>query len=103
MKTLSTKNDNSGHMAAADSLLKAWHTNHRVTIYLIENLPRELWSKEVPGTRRTVQTIAAHIHNARCMWIKMLGERHSINVPARVEVRAISPSALLRALAHSDE
>jgi len=72
-------------------------------MYLIENLPRELWSKEVPGTRRTVQTIAAHIHNARCMWLKMLGERHSINVPARVEVRAISPSALLRALAHSDE
>jgi hypothetical protein len=42
-------------------------------MYLIENLPPELWSRTVPGIpRRTVRMIAAHIHNARCMWIKMM-------------------------------
>jgi len=72
-------------------------------MYLIENLPLELWSQDVPGSRRTVQTIAAHIHNARCMWIKMLGERHGIKIPARVEVRAVSPPQLLRALGRSND
>ena len=74
-------------------LIAAWHTNHRVTVYLLENLPSELWSQSVPGSpRRTVRMIAAHIHNARCMWIKMLGARHRIPVPRTVDGRA-GPSA----------
>jgi hypothetical protein len=56
------------------ALIAAWETNNRVTMFLIENLPLELWFMNVPGyTRRTVGTFAAHIHNARCMWIKMIG------------------------------
>ena len=36
-------------------LINAWHTNNRVTVYLIENLPAELWSMNVPGSpRRTI-------------------------------------------------
>jgi len=36
-------------------------------MYLIENLPSELWSKKVPGApRRTVRMLAAHLHNVRC-------------------------------------
>jgi uncharacterized damage-inducible protein DinB len=84
------------------ALVAAWQTSHRVTTYLIENLPPELWSKNVPGApRRTVRTIAAHIHNARCMWIKMLGARHGIAVPRRVDGRAVRPSELSRALERS--
>ena len=48
------------------ALIAAWRTSHRVTTYLIENLPPELWPMSVPGApRRTVRMIAAHIHNAR--------------------------------------
>jgi len=86
----------------AQALIAAWHTNHRVTAYLIENLPPELWSQNVPGVpRRTVGMIAAHIHNARCMWIKMLGARHGIAVPVRVDHRRVRPSELSRALERS--
>ena len=86
----------------AEALIAAWHTSHRTTVYLIENLPRELWSKSVPGnTRRTVRTIAAHIHNSRCMWIKMIGARHGVVVPRTVDGRAVRPSELSRALAKS--
>ena len=83
-------------------LIAAWHTNHRVTVYLIENLPPELWSQSVPGSpRRTVRMLAAHIHNARCMWIKMLGARHRIPVPRTVDGRRVRPPELLRGLSRS--
>ena len=84
-------------------LIDAWRTNHRVTVYLIKNLPAELWSMKVPGSpRRTVRTIAAHIHNARCMWIKMIGGRHGVVVPKHVEARTVRPTALVRALEQSN-
>jgi uncharacterized damage-inducible protein DinB len=84
------------------ALFDAWRTSNRVTMYLVENLPPELWSKSVPGNpRRTVRTIAAHIHNARCMWIKMLGARHGVAVPRRVDGRSVKPVELLRALERS--
>jgi uncharacterized damage-inducible protein DinB len=63
-------------------LLNAWRTNNRVTIFLFENLPPELWAAAVPGApRRTVRMIAGHVHNARCMWIKTLGQEHGVAVP----------------------
>lgn len=84
------------------ALIAAWQTNNRVTMFLIENLPLELWSMNVPGyTRRTVGTFAAHIHNARCMWIKMIGARHGVIVPKSVDGRSVKPPALLRALPRS--
>jgi uncharacterized damage-inducible protein DinB len=86
------------------ALIDAWRTNQRVTTYLIENLPPELWSKAVPGApRRTVRMIAAHIHNARCMWIKMIGASHGLLVPRTVDGRRVRPTELSRALAHSSE
>ena len=84
------------------ALIDAWRTNNRVTTYLIENLPDELWSKAVPGApRRTVRTIAAHIHNARCSWIKSIGARHGVAVPKSVDSRTVRPAELSRALARS--
>src|SRR5438105_1410286 len=85
-------------------LIAAWRTSHRVTAYLIENLPLELWAMSVPGKpRRTVRMIAAHLHNARCMWIKMIGARHGVAVPRRVNGRTVRPAALLKALERSSE
>ena len=83
-------------------LIAAWRTNNRVTVYLIEHLPPELWSLNVPGSpRRTIRMLAAHIHNARCSWIKMIGERHGVAVPKSVDGRVVRPSELTRALERS--
>ena len=88
----------------SEMLIDAWRTSHRVTVYLIENLPAELWSMSVPGSpRRTVRSLAAHLHNARCMWIKMIGARHGVAVPRTVDARTVSPSQLTRALERSSE
>lgn len=85
-----------------DMLLDAWRTNNRVTVFLVENLPRQLWGATVPGApRRTVRMIAGHIHNARCMWIKTLGKEFGIAVPRAVDRREVSPKELIRALGHS--
>jgi uncharacterized damage-inducible protein DinB len=84
------------------ALIAAWRTNHRVTTYLIENLPPEMWPMNVPGVpRRTVRMLAAHIHNARCMWIKMIGARHGVVVPKTVDGRRVRPAELSRALERS--
>ena len=86
------------------ALIDAWRTNNRVTTYLIENLPTEMWSTTVPGApRRTVRSILAHLHNARCAWIKMIGGRHGVVVPKTVNARAVGPAELLRALERSSK
>src|ERR1019366_6984781 len=55
-------------------LLPVWRTNHRITAELVGGLPLALWSASVPGVpHRTIRMIAAHLHNARCSWIRTLG------------------------------
>jgi uncharacterized damage-inducible protein DinB len=82
-----------------DVILGAWNTNNRVTIFLIEHLPAELWDAKVPGApRRTIRMIAGHIHNARCMWIKTLGKDHGIKVPRKVDRHKVKPNELIPAL-----
>lgn len=86
------------------ALIDAWRTNNRVTVYLIENLPLELWSMNIPGSsRRTIRSLAAHIHNARCMWIKMIAASHGVAVPRAVDPRTVKPKDLARALERSSK
>ena len=85
-----------------DLLLDAWRTNNRVTVFLFEHLTPELWKVSVPGApRRTVRMIAGHIHNARCMWIKTLGQEHGIVVPRAVNRHKVEPKELTTALGRS--
>jgi uncharacterized damage-inducible protein DinB len=84
------------------SLLAAWRTNNRVTAELIENLPPELWRAAIPGIpRRTVRTIAAHLHNARCGWIRTLGREHGLKAPERVDQNRVTQRQLIAALKRS--
>ncbi len=86
------------------ALVDTWRTNNRVTVYLFENLPAELWSQKVPGApRRTVRMIAGHIHNCRCMWVKMLGRRHGIEAPPAVDRHRVARRQLLPALELSSQ
>jgi uncharacterized damage-inducible protein DinB len=83
-------------------LQAAWRTNSRITAYLIEHLPDDLWDVPLPGApRRTVRMIAGHVHNARCMWLKTLGQEHGIELPASVDRRNVTRRELLAALNRS--
>ncbi|HEV7473813.1 MAG TPA: DinB family protein [Pyrinomonadaceae bacterium] len=85
-----------------EMLLAAWRTNNRVTTFLVEHLPLELWRATVPGApRRTIRMITGHIHNARCTWIKTLGTEHGIRAPRPVNRHKVEPKELLTALGRS--
>lgn len=83
-------------------ILDAWKTNNRVTILLVENLPAALWKAQVPGApRRTVRTIAAHLHNSRCTWIRTLGKEFGLPVPVGVDRHRVNTRELVTALKRS--
>ena len=88
----------------ADLVRAAWTTSNRVTEFLVKNLPDEVWSLKIPGSpKRTVRMLAGHVHNARCMWIKMIGREYGIKAPASVDRRHVSRRALLQALKRSNK
>ena len=81
------------------TVVAAWRTNNRITISFIRDLPPGLWDVAVPGVpHRTVRMIAAHLHNARCQWVKTLGREHGIAAPARVDHRRVARRELIAAL-----
>src|SRR5258708_32961817 len=85
------------------SVLDAWQTNCRVTAYLVERIPAPLWRATVPGLpTRTIRSLAAHLHNARCRWVKTLGREHGITAPSLVNFRTVTKRQLLTALKRSD-
>jgi hypothetical protein len=68
-----------------ETILAAWRTNHRVTVFLVGNLPTAVWAASVPGApRKTIRMLAGHLHNTRCMWLKTLARPHGIPVPHAV-------------------
>lgn len=85
------------------SIVEAWRTNNRVTMTLVEGLPKPLWDIAVPGggRGRTIRAIAAHLHNARCSWLKTLGREHGLKAPVRVDHRRVTPKQLIAALKRS--
>lgn len=88
----------------ASVILPVWTTNQRVNMFLVEHLPVEVWEAHVPGLpRRTVRMIAAHLHNARCRWIRTLGEEHGIRLPRRVDQNKVKPEEMVVALERSSD
>jgi uncharacterized damage-inducible protein DinB len=84
------------------TILAAWRTNNRVTMDLVQRLPASLWDAPVPGMpRRSVRMIAAHMHNARCSWVKTLGREHGIPTPVRVDQQRVTRRQLVAALKRS--
>jgi uncharacterized damage-inducible protein DinB len=85
-----------------ETVLDTWRTSNRLTVYLIERLPRELWACAIPGApRRTIRMIAGHLHNSRCMWIKTLGRELGIPVPPGVDRHRVGRKELIPALRQS--
>jgi uncharacterized damage-inducible protein DinB len=83
-------------------LIAAWRTNSRVTAFLVEHIPAVLWTARVPASpRRTIGSIAAHLHNSRSQWIRTLGREHGLVAPELVDLRTVGRRDLLAALARS--
>lgn len=84
------------------SVLDAWNTASRVTSYLVEQIPLTLWSAPVPGApRRTIRSIAIHLHNSRCTWTRTLGAEHGIAAPSPLDRQRTGRRELLAALRRS--
>jgi uncharacterized damage-inducible protein DinB len=82
-----------------DALQTAWETNNRVNVFLIEQLPLELWEAKLPGVpRKTFRTLGCHIHNVRCSWIKVLGNEFGIKTPQRIDKATATQKQLASAL-----
>lgn len=85
-----------------ETILDTWRTSNRVTVYLVEHLPPELWTSPIPGApRRTIRMLGGHLHNARCMWIKTLGQELGVPVPRGVDRRKVGRRELATALGRS--
>jgi uncharacterized damage-inducible protein DinB len=85
-----------------ETILAAWRTTNRVTVFLVRHIPTEVWEAPVPGApRKTIRMLAGHLHNARCMWLKTLGRPQGIPVPASVDRRKVSRRQLVAAMNRS--
>lgn len=84
------------------ALLDAWRVNERINQELLSLVPAHIWRAFPPSSkRRNIATSFAHIHNVRCMRIKM--SHSSIVVPERLDRAEISPDEARKALAESAE
>lgn len=85
-----------------EALLDAWRINDRVTTFLVERIPPELWGAALPRMpRRAVRNICAHLHNSRCSWMKGLAAGTGIATPARVAPATATPRTVSSALGRS--
>jgi uncharacterized damage-inducible protein DinB len=83
--------------------LESWRINHRCTAFLVARLPPEVWAEPLPGIpRKTLRSIAAHLHNCRVAWLAALGRPWRFRPPARrVDARRAAPGAVAAALERS--
>lgn len=90
--------------ALHESVLDAWRVCSRATAFLVERLPSDLWPLGIPGApRRTVRSLAVHLHDCRCLWMKSLAKETGVAIPRRVGRAAVSPDEVLAALALSSD
>lgn len=85
----------------ARALVDAFRTNERINQVLLDLLEPALWRvTPASSSRRNIATSFAHIHNVRCMRLKMSGAA----VPERLDRGEVTPAearAALRASARA--
>lgn len=86
-----------------DALAGALATNGRINQFLFAHVPEAAWRAVPPGgTGRTIQAIAAHVHNVRVMWIKVSGKAIGIPAPAQATKETVTPADVVGHLRESD-
>jgi uncharacterized damage-inducible protein DinB len=89
---------------SGEIVLAPWRTNCRINRDLIAHIPAAIWAEPIPGMpRRTIRSLAAHLHNARSRWIQTLGVPLGISRPPMVNLRTVSRRSLVAALRKSDK
>lgn len=82
------------------ALLNAWRVNDRITHELLALVAPHIWRAFPQSSkRRNIATSFAHIHNVRCMRIKM--SHSTVTVPERLDRAEITPDDARKALAES--
>jgi hypothetical protein len=82
------------------ALVQAFMTNERINQVLIDLITAEIWRIFPPSSkRRNIATSFAHIHNVRCMRLKM--STLITKLPARLDRAEATPVQAKRALAES--
>jgi uncharacterized damage-inducible protein DinB len=81
------------------ALVEAFLTNERINQVLLELLNRKIWRAQPPcSKRRNIATTFAHMHNVRCMRLKMCRESP---VPARLDRAEVTREQAAAALTES--
>jgi len=84
------------------ALLRAFDTNDKINLYLLDGLPPDAWRAQ-PPSGRDVASIFAHMHNVRLMWLKATAkgskipdqlDRHSVTVAQAKKAFPQSAAAL---------
>ena len=82
------------------ALLHAWRVNDHITHELLTLVAPHIWRAFPQSSkRRNIATSFAHIHNVRCMRIKM--SHSAVAVPERLDRAEITPDDARKALAES--
>ena len=82
------------------ALLNAWRVNERINQQLIDLIAPHIWRAfPTSSKRRNIATSFAHIHNVRCMRIKMC--HSSVAAPDRLDRAELTPDDARKALAVS--
>jgi uncharacterized damage-inducible protein DinB len=80
----------------ADALIRAYATNNRIDVYLVQNIPDEAWNAKPPGGKgRDIPSIVGHIHNVRLMWLKASG---AASIPSKLEPGTFTKKQAVEAL-----
>jgi uncharacterized damage-inducible protein DinB len=93
------------------ALVEAFLTNERTNQVLLDLLNPEVWRAQPPcAKRRNIATTFAHMHNVRCMRLKMCAgdeepppklERGEVTVPEAKEALAQSARAMVHLIEHA--
>src|SRR5262249_54140856 len=82
------------------ALVEAFLTNERVNQVLPDSLSPEVWRAHPPcSKRRNIATTFAHMHNVRCMRLKMSARDDEL--PARLDRAEVTAAEAKAALAQS--
>jgi uncharacterized damage-inducible protein DinB len=89
---------NANPIDPAESLIQSLSINHRITLYLLDNLDPAAWRVASPGGGRSIAAVFAHIHSVRLMWLKANGHTP---LPAAVDKDTVTIARTRKALEES--
>jgi uncharacterized damage-inducible protein DinB len=96
----------------SDALLRAYSASARVNQYLVEHVDPAVWRAKLPGARRTIAALVAHLHNCGLVYVRRApggeatpGELDRFRVTAAQAARALGAKrrAVLRVAARALE